>query len=113
MTSPANAIGAPAQSKSDKSVEFGADQLKANAAVYHANKRIMDAASSYDSLDDAIAGLEQTWNIYEDQVEKGGRFTPDRSLGFGSDNASVIAESVLGRRNTVGATRKALNKLGK
>ncbi len=109
----ANATGTPVQSKSDKSVDFGVEQLKANAAVYHQNKRIMDAASSYDSLDDAIAGLTKTWNLYEDQVEVGAEFTPKRELGFGSDSAAVIAESVLGRRNTVGATRKALNTLGK
>ncbi len=109
----ANATGTPVQSQSDQSVGFGANDLKSNAAVYHQHKKIMDAGSTYDSLDDAIAGLTQTWVIYEDQVKRGGRFTPDRELGFGSDNATVIAESILGRRNTVGATRKALNNLGK
>ncbi len=113
MTTATTATGTPVQSKSDKSEVFGEADLKKNAAVYHQNKRIMDAASSYDSLDDAIAGLTQTWDLYESQVEDGAGFTPDRALGFGSDNAAVIAESVLGRRNTVGATRKALNALGK
>lgn len=95
------------------SVEFGARQLQANAAVYHGAKRIVDAASGFDSLDDAIAALTEAWNTMESQVESGAGYTPDRELGFGSDNAAVIAESILGRRNTVGATRKAFNAMGK
>ena len=94
-------------------VEFGAKQLKATAAVYHGAKRIVDAASSFDSLDDAVATLTEAWEVLEDQIQSGAGYTPDRELGFGSDNAAVIAESILGRRNTVGATRKSFNALGK
>jgi hypothetical protein len=94
-------------------VEFGAENLLANARVYRANKRIVDAASGYDSVDDAIAGLKEAWAVLESQVEDGTRYTPDAKLGFGSDNATVIAESLLGRRNTVGSTRKSFNALGK
>lgn len=94
-------------------VEFGAKELKANAAVYHGAKRIMDAASGFDSLDDAIAVLTEAYEVMESQVKSGAGYTPDRELGFGSDNAAVIAESILGRRNTVGATRKSFNNLGK
>jgi hypothetical protein len=94
-------------------VEFGSDNLVANAAVYHGAKRIVDAASGYDSLDDAIAALTEAWGVLERQIEEGAGYTPDKGLGFGSDNAAVIAESLLGRRNSVGATRKAFNNLGK
>lgn len=97
----------------ETSVEFGAKSLKANAALYHQNKRIVDAASGYDSLDDAIAGLTEAREALEVQAEDGGGFTPPVEMGFGSDNAAVIAESLLGRRNTVGSTRKAFNVLGK
>ncbi|RLC89141.1 MAG: hypothetical protein DRJ03_00885 [Chloroflexi bacterium] len=95
------------------SVEFGAKQLQANAAVYHGAKRIVDAASGFDSLDDAVAALTEAWEVLEAQVESGAGYTPDRELGFGSDNAAVIAESILGRRNSVGATRRAFNNMGK
>lgn len=95
------------------SVEFGADNLLANAVVYHGAKRIVDAASGYDSLDDAIAALTEAWEVIERQIMEGAGFTPDKGLGFGSDNAAVIAESLLGRRNSVGATRKAFNTMGK
>jgi len=94
-------------------VEFDLKALKANAVVYHGAKRIVDAASGYDTLDDAIAALTQAWNVMESQIELGGGFTPPSDALFGSDNAAVIAESILGRRNTVGATRKAFNNMGK
>ncbi len=95
------------------SVEFGATKLKANAAVYRGAKRIVDAASTFDSLDDAVAALTQAWEVMESQIVDGAGYTPDAGLGFGSDNAAVIAESILGRRNTVGATRTAFNTMGK
>ncbi len=101
------------QSDTGTSVEFGAEQLQANAAVYHGAKRIVDAASGFDSLDDAISALTEAWETLERQIELGAGYTPDRGLGFGSDNAAVIAESILGRRNSVGATRKAFNNMGK
>lgn len=95
------------------STEFDLNALKANAAVYHGAKRIVDAASGFDSLDDAVAALTNAWGVMESQIELGGGFTPPSDAGFGSDNGAVIAESILGRRNTVGATRKAFNSLGK
>lgn len=93
--------------------EFASANLLANAAIYRANKRIVDAASGYDSLDDAMAGLTDAWDALEGQIKSGGGYTPDVGQGFGSDNAAVIAESLLGRRNGVGATRKAFSNLGK
>lgn len=93
--------------------EFGADNLVANATAYKAHAGIVNAASRYDNLDDAIKSLRETWAMFEAQVEDGGGFTPEASLGFGSDNAAVIAETILGIRNTVGTTRKQLKALGK
>ncbi|KKN91155.1 hypothetical protein LCGC14_0220200 [marine sediment metagenome] len=94
-------------------VEFESATFKTNAAIYRANKRMVDAASRYDSVDDAKAGLDAAWKVLEAQVENGSGYTPDSKLGFGSDNATVIAESLLGRRNSVGATRKSFNDLGR
>ncbi len=93
--------------------EFGSKELLANAQIYRANRRIVDGASGYDNLDDAIAGLTQAWEALEAQIESGAGYTPDSKYGFGSDNAAVIAESILGRRNSVGSTRKQLSALGK
>lgn len=93
--------------------DFDSTELLKNAAVYRANKGIVDAASKFDNLDDAIVGLRAAWQVLEGQAESGGGYTPDAKLGFGSDNAAVIAESILGRRATVGAVRTAFSKLGK
>lgn len=101
------------KSATETSVEFGSENLLHNARVYADNKAIMNAASRYDNKDDAIAALTEVWDTMEAQIEEGAGYTPDKELGFGSDNAAVIAESILGRRNTVGATRKALGLLGK
>lgn len=94
-------------------VEFGAAEFKANAAIYAGAKRLVDAASYCDNLDDAIATLTAAWKALESQAKNGSGYTPDQEMGFGSDNAAVIAESLLGIRNTVGATRQLFNKLGK
>lgn len=94
-------------------VEFAPETLLENAKAYRASKRMVDAASTFDSVDDAIAALKSTWDALEIQAETGVGYTPDVSLGFGSDNAAVIAKKLLGRGTTIGATRKAFGNLGK
>lgn len=95
------------------STGFGADELLVNAVSYRVNAAIVNAASKYDNVEDAIAALKETWGKLQGQSENGAAFTPDVKLGFGSDNARVIAESLMGIRNTVGSTRKAFKDLGK
>ncbi len=92
---------------------FTSEEFLANAKIYREHKRLVDGASGYDGLDDAIVALTSAWEAMEAQIENGSGFTPPTELGFGSDNAAVIGESILGRRNTVGATRKAFSGLGK
>ncbi len=94
------------------SVEFGAENLKANAASYRANKKMVDAASGYDNPEEAVKCLRETWKILDEQVKNGGGYTPSVDLDFGSDNASQIAEGILGYRPTIGSTRKAFAKHG-
>ncbi len=98
--------------QSGTSTEFGKTEFLANAVNYRAHKRMVDACSSYDNIEDAKAGLQAVWDALETQVEKGGKYTPDRELGFGSDNAATIAETLMGLRSTTGATRKAFKDLG-
>lgn len=100
-------------SESVQTVMFGADVLIANAKLYAANKRIVDAASQYDNLDDAVASLRSVWAALETQVRDGGVYTPSTELGFGSDNSSQIASAILGRKTSVTEVRKAFSKLGK
>lgn len=96
-----------------EAVRFGADQLLTNAKAYYADRQIVNAASKYDSLDDAIAALKAVWGGLEKQSRDGSGYTPDTILGFGSDNAAVIADKILGRGTTVSATRKAFGAMGK
>ena len=100
------------QSGSDTGV-YGDDDLLAMAQAYRADSKIVNAASGYDSLDDAIAALTSVWEVIERTRQDGAGFTPATSLGFGSDNASQIAEKIMGLSSTVGATRKSLATLGK
>ncbi len=95
------------------SVDFGKTDLVTTAGIYRTHKKLIDAASGYDSLDDAIASLQEAFGVLEDQADRGGGYTPDRELGFGSDNAEQIARSIMGQRPSVGSTRKAFNTLGK
>ena len=93
--------------------EFGTEQFIRNAKEYAKDKRIVDAASKYDNLDDAIAALTRTWNALDQQRQDGGGFTPPTELGFGSDNGSQIAAALMGLKTSVGATRKAFAAIGK
>lgn len=95
------------------SVEFGAENFRENASKYASHKRLVDAASRYDSLDDAIVALTEVWEALEVQAAVGGGYTPAVELGFGSDNGSQIASAILGRKTSVTETRKAFAALGK
>ncbi len=92
---------------------FGPDDLVANAVKYREAKRMVDAASRFDSKDDAIAALDDAWSALENQAEVGSEYTPASELGFGSDNAATIALGLLGRRKGIGETRKQFNAMGK
>lgn len=106
-------MGSDTVSDTGTVTEFGAEVFCENAKVYSAHKRIVDAASKYDGLDDAIAALSEAWKALEAQTADGGGFTPSIELGFGSDNASQIAAAILGRKTSVVAMRKAFAALGK
>jgi hypothetical protein len=106
-------MGNGAMSETTTSVEFGIERLRENARAYSEHKRIVDAASKYDSLDDAVAALTDVWNVLETQIVDGGKFTPSIDLGFGSDNCSQIGAAILGRRTSITATRKTLAAMGR
>jgi len=93
-------------------VEYGSENFQAMATSYKGAKGIVNAASKYDSLDDAIAALKGAWAVLEETSENGSGYTPNTALGFGSDNGAVVADKILGRANGVTATRKALVAMG-
>lgn len=62
--------------------------------------------SAYNAAMDTIAALKV-------MAEKGKGFTPDKSLGFGSDNAATIAEKIIGTAKSATQVRKLLREAGK
>jgi len=104
-----------------ESTVITAQEFVQNAKAYSEHKRVIDAIATgiakakggYDNFDDAIAQLTKVWDKLQDQKERGGMYTPDASMGFGSSNASQIASALTGDRASVGDIRKAFNLLGK
>lgn len=98
--------------RSEKNVdsEYGLDDFKALAASYSdkPTKRIVDAASGFDSLDDAIAALKSTWEKLEQAASRGSSYTPPERDGWVGLNAANIASGIMGRRASIGGIRKAL-----
>lgn len=111
MTSPS--IEAEVRSENEQEQVFGPEDLKRNATLYAEHKAIVNAASKYDSLDDAIASVVEVWEALQDQTVRGKEYTPSSDLGFGSNNASQIAQAIMGQTTGVPAIRKALSALGK
>lgn len=101
------------KAKAEVNKGFGEADLKRNAALYRTNRRLVDAAAKYDNLDEAVQALSDVWAIFEAQIDKGTGYTPDRALGFGSDNAAQIAEKVIGKGTSDAVVRKQLAALGK
>ncbi len=94
-----------------------ADQFVVNAGLYNQSaklRRVFDAvmACGCDNVQDTIAHVERVRDELIAQSEKGSGYTPDKALGFGSESAAAIADSLLGRRASTGEVRKAFAKVG-
>ncbi len=77
-------------------------------------KRLVDAiAALKDDREDGISSALGIIADFESMSEHGSGYTPGAELGFGSDNAAVVADKILGRSTSAGETRKSLVKLGK
>ncbi len=96
-------------------------QFDAVAASYGADdkgakfRRLMDAiaAIGVDEREDHLARVDVLIGQLELMAENGQGYTPPSGKSFGSDNAAVIADKILGRAQTVGATRTAFATWGK
>ena len=101
----------------DTTVAFSQAEFVGTAQAYAVDskvKRLVDALCSL--KDDREDGLSSALGIiakFEEMSENGSGYTPGAELGFGSDNASTIADKILGRSTSAGETRKSLVKLGK
>ena len=99
------------------SVEFGAEQFIGAASRCTSDKKVwrvvVALCAAKDDREDILSQALDAIKNLEGMSENGAAYTPDRSLGFGSDNAATIADKLLGRTTTVGETRKHFAKIGK
>ncbi len=97
---------------------FTAETFVENAAAYNQSaklRRAFDAvmACGCENVNDTVAHVERIKALLEEQSALGSGYTPDKSAGFGSENGSSIADSLLCRRAGMGAIRAAFAKVGK
>ncbi len=78
-------------------------------------RRLVDAiaAIGVDDREAVLSRVDSLIGLLEDMSENGSGHTPPSGKGFGSDNAAVIAQKILGKAQTVGATRTAFANWGK
>jgi hypothetical protein len=78
-------------------------------------KRLVDAIASIgvDQREDHLTRVDELIGRLENMSANGSGHTPPSGKGFGSDNAAVIADKILGKAQTVGATRTAFSNWGK
>ncbi|NIP23018.1 MAG: hypothetical protein GWN55_06890 [Phycisphaerae bacterium] len=95
---------------------FTAEQFVDNATLYNQSaklRRAFDAvmACGCDNIEDTVAHIEQVRDALRVQSENGAGYTPDKALGFGSENASGIADTLLCRRKGAGTIRTLFAKV--
>lgn len=78
-------------------------------------RRLVDAiaALDVDEREEHLGRVDELIGLLESMSDNGSGYTPPSGKGFGSDNAAVIADKILGKAQTVGATRKAFADWGK
>jgi hypothetical protein len=69
-------------------------------------------ACGCDNVEDTVSHIEHVRELLVAQSENGAGYTPDKTLGFGSENGSSIADALLCRRAGIGAIRSAFAKVG-
>lgn len=78
-------------------------------------RRVVDAfaGAGIEDLESTIADAQSIIGLLQSMSDNGQGYTPASGKGFGSDNASTIADKLLGLGQTVGATRKSVVAWGK
>jgi hypothetical protein len=96
---------------------FTAAQFTENAQAYNESvklRRAFDAvmACGCNDVDDTFAHIERVRELLNAQSENGAGYTPDKTLGFGSENGASIAETLLCKRPGAGVIRAKFAKVG-
>jgi hypothetical protein len=83
------------------------------ATGYNANDKLINALVSSENPDADFKSAMATIANIRAMAQNGKGYTPDKSLGFGSDNAATIAEKILGTAKSATQVRKLLRDAGK
>jgi hypothetical protein len=95
---------------------FTADEFVSACRAYGREpkvRRIIDAASAFDSVEDAVAALEDAVAALDDMSKRGGVYTPPKTHDWGGLSASAIADMLLGRSANKSTVRKSASAVGK
>lgn len=82
------------------------------AKDYASCPALIDALVKSENPDAAVATAHDVIERLRIMATSGKGYTPDKSLGFGSDNGATIAEKILGLSKTTGQVRKLLKAAG-
>ncbi len=99
---------------------FTAEQFRSNAELYNINPKlrrafdaIMLCGCDEKEVVNTITHVKRLRDLLIEQSQGGAGYTPDKALGFGSENGAGIADTMLGRRPGASVIRTAFAKVGK
>lgn len=82
------------------------------AKDYRTSRKLVDALASSENPDNSIKVALQVIGRLKSMVANGDGYTPATRHGFGSDNASAIALTILGQRASTSTIRSKFAKIG-
>jgi len=82
------------------------------AKDYRTSRKLVDALAQADNPDQAIKTALEVIGRLKSMVANGNGYTPATRHGFGSDNASAIALTILGQRASTATIRSKFAKIG-
>jgi hypothetical protein len=98
---------------------FTAEQFRSNAELYNISPKlrrafdaIMACGCDEKEVVNTITHVKSLRDRLHKQSENGAGYTPDKALGFGSENAAGVADTMLCRRPGAGVIRTAFAKAG-
>lgn len=81
--------------------------------AYNKARRLVDVLAKSEDWESDVQEALQVIADFEYIQANGEQYTPAKRFDLGSDNASTIAETVLGRGKTASQVRSQVAKLGK
>lgn len=82
------------------------------AGDYRKSRKLVDALAQSENPDNAVKVALQVIGRLKSMVANGDGYTPATRHGFGSDNASAIALTILGQRASTATIRAKFAKIG-